>query len=55
MIKSVVEKAAQHLFFTMAYSYFKANNLDVTSEADAGNGPVDIKFPQVLIIGCLWI
>jgi hypothetical protein len=38
------EKAAQRLFFTVAYSYCKANNLDVTPEADAGNGPVDFKF-----------
>lgn len=38
------EKAAQRLFFTMAYSYCKANNLDITPEADAGNGPVDFKF-----------
>jgi hypothetical protein len=28
----------------VAYSYCKANNLDVTPEADAGNGPVDFKF-----------
>lgn len=38
------EKAAQRLFFTMAYSYCRANNLDITPEADAGNGPVDFKF-----------
>lgn len=38
------EKAAQRLFFTVAYSYCKANNVDVTPEADAGNGPVDFKF-----------
>lgn len=38
------EKAAQRLFFAVAYSYCKANNLDVTPEADAGNGPVDFKF-----------
>ena len=38
------EKAAQRLFFVIACSYCKANNLDVTPEADTGNGPVDFKF-----------
>jgi hypothetical protein len=38
------EKGAQRLFFVIAYSYCKANNLDVTPEADTGNGPVDFKF-----------
>jgi hypothetical protein len=38
------EKAAQRLFFAVASSYCKANNLDVTPEADSGNGPVDFKF-----------
>jgi hypothetical protein len=33
------EKAAQRLFFAVAYSYCKANNLDLTPEADTGNGP----------------
>jgi hypothetical protein len=37
------EKAAQRLFFAVAYAYCKANNLDVTPEADTGNGPVDFK------------
>lgn len=37
------EKAAQRLLFTVAYSYCKANNLDLTPEADSGNGPVDFK------------
>jgi hypothetical protein len=37
------EKAAQRLFFAIAYSYCKANNLDITPEADTGNGPVDFK------------
>lgn len=37
------EKAAQRLFFVIAYAYCKANNLDITPEADAGNGPVDFK------------
>lgn len=37
------EKASQRLFFVIAYAYCKANNLDVTPEADSGNGPVDFK------------
>ena len=37
------EKAAQRLFFAVAYTYCKANNLDMTPEADTGNGPVDFK------------
>lgn len=37
------EKAAQMLFFAVAYAYCKANNLDLTPEADTGNGPVDFK------------
>ena len=37
------EKAAQRLFFTVAYNYCKANNIDLTPEADADNGPVDFK------------
>ncbi|WP_413043200.1 hypothetical protein [Pseudomonas sp. YJ42] len=40
------EKAAQRLFFSIAYSYCKANNLDITPEADSGNGPVDFKFSK---------
>ncbi len=37
------EKAVQRLFFIVAYSYCKANNLDITPEADTNNGPVDFK------------
>lgn len=40
------EKAAQRLFFSVAYSYCKANNIDLTPEADSGNGPVDFKLSQ---------
>jgi hypothetical protein len=40
------EKAAQRLFFAVAISYCRANNLDLTPEADAGNGPVDFKVSQ---------
>ena len=38
------EKSAQRLFFAVADSYCGANNLDITPEADTGNGPVDFKF-----------
>lgn len=37
------EKSAQRLFFAVAYAYCKANNIDLTPEADTGNGPVDFK------------
>jgi hypothetical protein len=37
------EKAAQRLFFAVAFSYCKANNIDITPEAETGNGPVDFK------------
>jgi hypothetical protein len=37
------EKAAQRLFFAIAHSYCKANNLDLTPEAETGSGPVDFK------------
>jgi hypothetical protein len=40
------EKASQRLFFAVAYSYCKANNIDLTPEADSGNGPVDFKLSQ---------
>jgi hypothetical protein len=37
------EKAAQRLFFAVAHAYCKANDIDVTPEADTSNGPVDFK------------
>ena len=37
------EKAAQRLFFAVAHAYCKANNIDLTPEAETGNGPVDFK------------
>jgi hypothetical protein len=40
------EKTAQMVFFAVADAYCKANNLDVTPEADTGNGPVDFKFSE---------
>lgn len=42
--KPRAEKAAQRLFFVTAHAFCKANDLDVTPEADTGNGPVDFKF-----------
>lgn len=38
------ERSAQRLFFAIAYAYCTANNIDVTPEADTGNGIVDFKF-----------
>jgi hypothetical protein len=38
------EKAAQRLFFAVAFSYCEANNLDISPETDTGRGPVDFKF-----------
>lgn len=38
------EKVAQMVFFALADAYCKANDLDVTPEADTGVGPVDFKF-----------
>lgn len=40
------EKAVQRLLFTVAYSYCKANNLDLSPESDSGNGPVDFKISR---------
>jgi hypothetical protein len=42
-VKTRKEKAAQRLFFVVADSYCKSNNLDLTPEADTGNGAVDFK------------
>lgn len=38
------ERVSQMIFFAVADSYCKANNLDITPEADTGNGAVDFKF-----------
>ena len=38
------ERTAQRIFFAVAHVHCKANNLDITPEADTGNGPVDFKF-----------
>jgi|SRR6185437_14582040 len=38
------ERSAQKLFFAVASSYCDANGVDITPEAETGNGPVDFKF-----------
>ncbi|MGH6987159.1 MAG: hypothetical protein ACRED9_10030 [Caulobacteraceae bacterium] len=38
------EAFSQKLFFVVASSYCDANRIDVTPEAETGNGPVDFKF-----------
>ena len=38
------EKSAQRIFFAVADSYCKFNDLDISPEADSGAGPVDFKF-----------
>jgi hypothetical protein len=38
------EKSVQRLFFAVADSYCKANNLDVSPEVDTGTGEIDFKF-----------
>lgn len=38
------EKNSQMIFYAIADAYCKANNLDVTPEAETGAGPVDFKF-----------
>jgi hypothetical protein len=40
------EKVVQMLFFGVAYSYCKANNVDINPEMDTGNGIVDFKFSR---------
>ncbi|WP_275234004.1 hypothetical protein [Pantoea ananatis] len=44
--KNRKERAVQRLLFTVAYSYCKANDLDLAPESDSGNGPVDFKISQ---------
>lgn len=40
------ERSAQVLFYGVADRYCKENDLDISSEPDAGNGPVDFKFSK---------
>jgi len=42
--KPLHERFAQRLFFAVADTYCVVNNLDVSPEPNAGNGPVDFKF-----------
>jgi hypothetical protein len=44
--KAAKEEVAQKVFFGIADSYCKANDLDVTPEANPGTGPVDFKFSK---------
>lgn len=43
-VKRVHESVAQMLFFAVADSYARANDIDITPEADIGRGAVDFKF-----------
>jgi hypothetical protein len=38
------EKSIQRIFFAVADSYCKANNLDISPEVDTGTGQIDFKF-----------
>jgi hypothetical protein len=38
------EKSSQLVFFGVADSYCKSNNIDISPEVNAGGGPVDFKF-----------
>lgn len=38
------EKSVQRLFFAVADSYCKVNNLDISPEVDTGTGEIDFKF-----------
>jgi hypothetical protein len=40
------ERAAQLLYFAIADSFCKSNNIDISPETNAGGGPVDFKFSQ---------
>ena len=42
----VAEKKAQLLFFGVAYSHCKANDLKLSPEVDSGNGPVDFNISK---------
>jgi hypothetical protein len=42
----VSEKQAQLLFFGVAYSHCKANDLKLSPEVDSGNGPVDFNISK---------
>ena len=44
--KAKHERAAQLLFFGIADSYCKANNVDISRESNNGRGPVDFKLSR---------
>jgi hypothetical protein len=44
--KPKLERAAQLIYFAMADAFCKANNIDISPEANMGGGPVDFKFSQ---------
>ncbi len=46
LYKPLHEKYAQLLFYSVADSYCAANNLDLSPEANSGNGPVDFKISR---------
>ncbi len=44
--KPLHERYSQLLFYSVADTYCKANNVDLSREPNAGNGPVDFKISQ---------
>lgn len=40
------EKVSQMLFYAVAYSYCRSNNIDINPEIDTGTGLIDFKFSQ---------
>lgn len=44
--KPLHERYSQRLFFSVADSYCKANNIELSPEPNAGSGPVDFKFSR---------
>ena len=40
------EKAAQYLFYSVAYAYCEANDIDINRENDPGVGELDFKLSQ---------
>ncbi len=45
-LKPKHEKAAQRLFYAIADTYCEANNIVLSREPNAGNGPVDFKVAE---------
>ncbi len=40
------EKSVERIYFAVADSYCKANNIDISPEVDTGTGTIDFKFSQ---------